>query len=238
MRYERSLLDQAIRFIQLSIFLWVVMSSSWAAVTPQEQTSFNAEFGEFLKGKTLAVNEVYAGMKIPMNSILTVPWAEEPEKLGSKNSITIAFKRDEVDLVFLKSLFDKHNVGGSLPFAARGMETVLTRDFLKVTLHEGVFIHLRPDLPGPAGNRILVSDTVVGVVTEVHGKALVSSERVIIRERFADAWTGFQPYGRPIPCVLGKNCSRNPDGTVSIHIDPTEQTQWKFPHVYTPRIQE
>lgn len=117
---------------------------------------------------------------------------------------------------------------------------MLTKDSLLVTIHKGVILHLRNDLPGriitkAAASRVFIATHVEGVVTEVWGRAFVSRETETIREQYPWFWTrwGFA-Y---VPCIRGKNCFENPDGTFTLIPGADDPSAHRLRH-YPPRVAE
>lgn len=149
-------------------------------------------------------------MTLPLHSLLAGPSydkAQLPQEL-----LAIHFRREDLTDEFILLFF--HPEGEFLrrthPFAARGVEAVLTRNELILLVHSGVTLHLRNDVPTWPWFRTFRNDDVIGVVKLVVGNFLVSRDRDTIREKLGDVWVHNSVFQR---CVVGVNCFQRADGS-------------------------
>ncbi|MGH7167666.1 MAG: hypothetical protein ACREII_03965 [Nitrospiraceae bacterium] len=183
-----------------------------AGEPPDSQSYVNQNLSHLLNGQTLKVEEAKVGMKISLHSLLvTAPLFEQPKGSPQQSTMTISFKRSDVHSHYLALLFSRINatVRSVHPFADRGIESVLTDNSLTITLHSGVMLHLRNDIQALPQTKVFVSEDAVGAVTEVHGRAFVSTDR-IVKEKLVNIWTYYP--SATVPCILGYNCFEQSDG--------------------------
>lgn len=196
---------------------------------------FQNRFQDKLLGRHLKVEKVVKGIRLPLNSIIVTAnyeWIEnDPPPLLS---LTISFRRGDLTTDFVDKFFDPRNKNIRVvhSFAARGVETVLRPEGLTITLHDGVGLHLRNEVPYLPGFRTFRSDGVVGTVVDVGGDIYVSMDRETIRERLSDVWDfQLKPMLR---CSVSNTCKKDARGGYLITWEHDERDLNPF---YAPRIE-
>ncbi|MGH8615091.1 MAG: hypothetical protein ACREYF_24480 [Gammaproteobacteria bacterium] len=205
----------------------------------EETVGFNANFKDLLQSKVLTVEKISAGMKIPLHSVIaTHPRGRIARDDDFQSTVTLAFRRQDVLQAVLSKLLspDNKDVRVVHLFARPGVETVVTVDSVKVTLHEGIIFHLRDDIKALTRLKTFISEDVTATVIEVRGTVLVSRDTQIIQEKLAPIWT--LSRGPRVPCVEGKNCFKRSDGGFDILVDPELANYEHVPRLYSPRLEE
>lgn len=131
-------------------------------------------------------SSVTKGMRIALNTIISVP------KSNGIAKVTLEFSRSAVNRNFLTKFFLRpdEELRMKHPFAQRGIETSLTAKRLSVTVHEGVTLHLRNDIPLNRSFKTFTGN-IRGEVVEVVGTAYVSNTPQRVRKRFDDVFVLF-----------------------------------------------
>lgn len=212
------------------LVLYLAVSTALALLaTPDEQSLFNERFSDFLKGQVVAVEVAEKGMQIPLNSVVTTGpiRVQSPGEKRVEDSVTMSFRLHDIEPQVLSSLSEGKTIS---PFTSTGVETVITQKCLHLRVHQGTAIHLRNDLPGLAAARPFKSESVVGVVTEVHGRVLVLRDREIVKDRFFKLLT--LTSISDIPCIIGQNCVVEPDGSISIRFGTRAEDREYIPRSY------
>jgi hypothetical protein len=170
-------------------------------------------FAERLQGDVLAEERVVLGMTTPLNSVIVSPDYERSDP--SDRIAVVNFRRTDLTSDFVDRFFDPANrdIRVIHPFAARGVEAVLTANELIIIIHRGVALHLRNDVQFFSGFRTFRTDDAVGTVTFVNGDFLISRDRTIVEQRLADFWTMY--FGPNLRCGPGDGCVRGKDGSYS-----------------------
>ena len=202
----------------------LVMAGVLLASTPSAEQSFlNEHLSHLLNGQHLKVEEVKEGRKIPLHSLIaTSPLSGIIEQFASGGSgdllpngfVTITWKLNDMDTHFVASLFQESSAVRMFhPFADRGIEVVLREDSFSITLHEGMLLHLRNDMPSFPTMKTLVSENAIGIATEVRGKMFISMDTEVIETKLPTIWSDSLLCVGSIPrCILGDTCIQAPNG--------------------------
>lgn len=194
-----------------------------ASTPPDGQTFLNEYLAHLLKGQTIKVEEVKEGMKIPLHSlIVTSPLSGvvedstsgRAENLQPDGFVTVTWKLKDVNEQFVASLFQEYTAVRMFhPFVDRGIEAVLKDDSFSITLHEGMLLHLRNDMPSFPKAKSFVSGDVIGIATKVQGKVFVSMDSEVIKTKLSSIWSDSLLCNGSIPqCILGDTCIQAPNG--------------------------
>jgi hypothetical protein len=188
-------------------------------------------FADRLQGDVLTEEPVVRGMAVPLHSVIVSPSYARSDP--SDFIAVINFRRAELTSEFLDRFFDPANrdIRVIHPFAARGVEAVLTANDLIVIVHRGVALHLRNDVQFFPQFRTFRSDEVVGAVTFVKGDFLISRDQATVERRLTDFWTMY--FGPNLRCGPGDGCIRGKDGSYSGSFSEAE-----LPGLFPPRVAE
>jgi hypothetical protein len=222
-------------FLRTVLFLLVFILGSYVDVIPAD--SLNSVFANRLKGRMLKEERLTEGMTVPLHSVILAPAYQRSEGSDTSEAIaTIYFNRNDLTREFLQKFFDPDDAVIRVMhlFASRGVETVLTKDKLLVTLHPGIALHLRNDVQFYPDFRTFREVTTTGTVTYVKGEFLVSRDQGVIMQNLADVWTLI--IGPRYPCILGKNCFKAKDGSYYGTVDLNQKTA--LPPYFPPRVEE
>jgi hypothetical protein len=196
--------------------------------TAQRLTSL---FADRLQGDVLTEERVALGMTVPLNSVIVSPSYERSDP--SDRIAVVNFRRADLTSDFVDRLFDPTNrdIRVIHPFAARGVEAVLTANELIILIHRGVGLHLRNDVQFFPGFRTFRADDVVGIVTFVNAEFLISRDQGIVERRLGDFWTMY--FGPNLRCGPGDACVRGKDGSYSGSFSEAQ-----VPAQFPPRVAE
>lgn len=173
------------------LFLFLALSACAEQTRPQfyeiddPNIEFNIKSLGILGPNELKFRNVVVGQKIVQNSAIVMP------HLGEEGRLVMAFHRADLEKAFVQGFFfdgDSSELE-SHPFASPGIETLLTKEQLIITVHEGVIMHFRGDMKSSRSYRTFVNDEVFGRVLEVHGIVKYSDDRVVIRDKLKDIFT-------------------------------------------------
>lgn len=202
----------------------LVMAGVLLAGTPSAGQSFlNEHLAQLLGGEILKVEEVKEGTKVPLHSLIATSalWGVFEQSASGRTGdlqpdgfVTITWKRDEMDKHFVASLLEESSAVRMFhPFVDRGIETVLREESFSITLHDGMLLHLRNDMPSFTKLKTFASEKAVGIATEVRGKVFVSTDTEVIETKLATVWSDSLLCAGSIPrCILGDTCIQAPNG--------------------------
>jgi hypothetical protein len=188
-------------------------------------------FEDRLQGDVLTEERVVLGMTVPLNSVIVSPSYERADPFD--RIAVVNFRRADLTSDFVDRFFDPTNrdIRVIHPFAARGVEAVLTANELIIIIHRGVALHLRNDVQFFPQFRTFRSDGAVGAVTFVNGDFLISRDQVTVERRLTDFWTMY--FGPNLRCGPGDGCVRGKDGSYSGSFSEAE-----LPGLFPPRVAE
>lgn len=222
--------------MKLRIWFTFLILSACAEQTPLQlyeiddpNIEFNKDSLGILAPNELKFRNVVVGQEIVQNSAIVMP------ELGKEGRLVMAFRRSDLEARFvLGFFFEKDSDEVNLhPFASPGVESVLTKDQLILTVHEGVTMHFRGDMESARNYQTFVNDKVVGRVIEVQGSVKYSDDRDIIRNKLRDVFTFTIYSGDYLRQVEGLEYRRLDDGYMGWVIPPGLEIP---PKKYPPRV--
>lgn len=173
------------------LFLLLALSACAEQTRPQlyeiddPNMLFSIKSFGILGPNELEFRNVVVGQEVVQNGAIVMPL------LGEEGRLVMAFDRADLEKAFVQGFFfdwDSSELE-SHPFASPGIETLLTKEQLIITVHEGVIMHFRGDMKSSRSYRTFVNDEVIGRVMEVQGIVKYSDDQVIIRDKLKDIFT-------------------------------------------------
>ncbi len=210
------------------LFFLFALPVVWAGPSLSVDVGLNDRLAAELGGSGLNEEPASLGMTLPLHSLVAGPAYDKSNH--TEALLSIHFRREDLTSEFELSFFDPGNRDIRLlhPFAARGLEAILTGNELILLVHSGVMLHLRNDVPGSPSFRTFRSDSVVGVVRLIAGEFLISRDRNTIREKLSHLWTRNRMRQR---CDAQSDCVRTPDGGITGSIGESDR-----PPLFPPRV--
>lgn len=219
------------------LFLFLALSACAEQTRPQvyvyeiddPNSLFSIKSLGILGPNELEFRNVVVGQEIVQNSAIVMPL------LGEGGRLVMAFHRADLEKAFVQGFFFDRDSSEleSHPFASVGIETLLTKEQLIITVHEGVIMHFRGDMKSSRSYRTFVNDEVFGRVMEVQGIVKYSDDQVIIRDKLKDVFTFAVYTGAYLRQIEGFTFKTLEDGTI-IGVPPPGL---ELPHKkYPPRV--
>ena len=219
----------------LNTFLFLLLFTLSPYFRVNAVDDLNGLFANRLQGKGLRTERLVEGMMVPLHSVILAPRYEKSKGgMESEALATISFNYNDLTNEFVTKFFNPDDTVIRILhlFAARGVEAVLTKDNLQVTLHPGIAFHLRNDVHFYPEFRTFRDLNIRGTVTRLSGEFLISRDQDVIMQKLADVWT-LIISGHP--CILGKNCFKAADGSYYGTVDRRREAD--LPPYFPPRVE-
>lgn len=193
----------------------------------------NAEFimqdPGILRPHELNFRKATVGQEIVLNSAIVTP------PPGEDGRLVMVFRRSDIEEQFIRAFFfDADSRERKLhPFAAQGVEAVLTKDSLFLTVHAGANMHFRNDMESFPDYTTFISEDVVGRVIEVEGNIQYSNDTNIIREKLKNIFTFTHYSDDYFTNIEGVEYRQRQDGSVFLVVPPGTELP---PKKYPPRV--
>lgn len=169
------------------------------------------------------------GQEIVLNSAIVTP------PPGKDGRLVMEFQRSDLEERFIEAFFfDPDSAERKRhPFAAQGVEAVLTEDRLLLTVHAGANMHFRNDMESFPDYRTFVRENIAGRVIAVEGDIQYSDDTDVIREKLKNIYTFTNYTDDNFANIEGIEYRQRPDGSVILLVPPDTKLP---PKKYPPRV--
>lgn len=194
----------------------------------------NAEFiieePGILRPHELKFRKATVGQAVVLHSAIVTP------PPGEHGRLVIGFRRSDLEEQFIRAFFfdADSRERKQHPFAAQGVEAVLTKDSLFLTVHAGANMHFRNDMESFPDYRTFISEDVVGRVIEVEGNIQYSDDTNLIRRKLKDIFTFTHYSDGYFANIEGVEYRQRQDGSVVLVVPPGTELP---PKTYPPRVE-
>lgn len=220
-----------------SVFIVLLLVAASCAEQPQgyefrrgdPNTQFMLQERGILRPYELNFRAATIGQDIVLNSAIVTPPA------GADGRLVMVFRRSDLEEEFIRAFFfdPDSRERKRHPFAAQGVEAVLTKDSLILTVHAGANMHFRNDMESSPDYRTFISDDIVGRVIEVEGNIQYSDDTKIIREKLKNIFTFTNYFDYHFANIEGVEYRRRQDGSLILEVPPGTELP---PKKYPPRV--